>query len=74
MVTVDHDSDIKMAALEAGVVEFLHKPIEPVEFRTRLRNLARLCDVQRTLTNHAEILRLEVEKATAGLRWRRKRS
>lgn len=70
MVTVDHDSDIKMAALEAGVVEFLHKPIEPVEFKTRIRNLARLSDAQRKLSSHRDWLSAEVGKATAELRWR----
>ena len=70
MVTVDHDADIKMAALEAGAVEFLHKPIEPVEFKTRIRNLGRLCEVQRKLHSHSGLLQGEVEKATAALRWR----
>ena len=70
MVTVDHDLEIKMKALEAGVVEFLHKPIEPIEFKTRIRNLARLCDVQQALSKQADWLRAEVEKATAKLRWR----
>ena len=70
MVTLDQESEIKMAALEAGVVEFLHKPIEPVEFKTRIRNLARLSDAQRRLANQRDWLRAEVDKATAELRWR----
>ena len=70
MITVDHDSDIKFRALEAGAMEFLHKPLEPVEFKARIRNLARLSEAQRKLTDHAQSLRAEVDKATAELRWR----
>lgn len=70
MITVDHDTEIKLRALEAGVVEFLQKPIDPVEFRTRIRNLARLCDVQRKLHDRASWLKAEVDKATGELRWR----
>ena len=70
MVTVDHDTEIKMQALEAGAVEFLHKPIEPVEFKTRIRNLGALCDAQKRLSNQSEWLRLEVDKATSELRGR----
>lgn len=70
MITVDHDSDIKLRALEAGAVEFLHKPLEPVEFKTRIRNLTRLSDAQRKLQDNAELLRAEVDKATEELRWR----
>lgn len=70
MITVDHDSDIKFRALEAGAVEFLHKPLEPVEFRARIRNLARLSEAQRKLSDHAQLLRAEVDAATAELRWR----
>jgi putative two-component system response regulator len=70
IITADHDSNIKLQALEAGAVEFLHKPIEPVEFKTRLRNLARLCEAQRDLHSHANWLQSEVDKATAELRSR----
>jgi putative two-component system response regulator len=70
MVTADQDATTRMNAIRAGAVEFLQKPIEPVEFRTRLRNLARLVEVQRELADRAEWLRAEVDKATAELRRR----
>jgi putative two-component system response regulator len=70
MVTADDDASVRMQAIEAGVIEFLTKPIEPVEFRARIHNLARLCDVQKKLAGHAEWLRLEVERATQELRRR----
>lgn len=70
MVTADHDAVTRLNAIRAGAVEFLHKPIEPVEFKARIANLARLVDVQRKLADKAEWLRSEIDKATAELRRR----
>lgn len=70
VVTADNDAAIRMQAIEAGAIEFLNKPIEPVEFRIRLQNLAKLCDVQKSLAGHAEWLRHEVDRATQELRRR----
>lgn len=70
MVTADHDAVTRLNAIRAGAVEFLHKPIEPVEFKARIANLARLVDVQRKLADKAEWLRSEVDKATVELRRR----
>lgn len=70
MVTADHDAVTRLNAIRAGAVEFLHKPIEPVEFKARIANLARLVDVQRKLADKAEWLRTEVDKATLELRRR----
>ncbi|KQT58545.1 MULTISPECIES: HD-GYP domain-containing protein [unclassified Aureimonas] len=68
MVTADGDSELRLAALRAGAVEFLSKPIDPVEFSARIANLGRLCEAQRKLADRAEWLRSEVEAATAKLR------
>lgn len=70
MVTADRDAQTRMAAINAGAIEFLLKPIEPVEFKTRIHNLMRLCDAQRKLENRADWLRAEVDKATVELRRR----
>jgi putative two-component system response regulator len=70
MVTADNDVDLRLRAIRAGAVEFLTKPIEPVEFKARMKNLARLCEVQLKLANQADWLRSEVEKATQELRRR----
>lgn len=70
MVTVDKASDVKLAALDAGAVEFLQKPIEPVEFRARMRNILRLAEAQRNLADRAAWLHSEIDKATVSLRWR----
>lgn len=70
MITADDGADLRLRAIRAGAVEFLAKPLEPVEFKARLTNLARLCEVQLKLADQAEWLRSEVEKATLELRRR----
>ena len=39
LVTVVGDEPIRQAALEAGVIDFLVKPVRPRELRPRCRNL-----------------------------------
>jgi putative two-component system response regulator len=70
IITADKDPAIKKQALEAGAVEFMHKPIEPIEFGTRLRNLARLAEAQHKLQDQATLLSERVDLATAELRER----
>jgi putative two-component system response regulator len=70
MITADQEKAIRIEALQAGAVEFLHKPIDPVEFKARLANIVRLSIVQRQLADRAAWLRSEIEKATAELRER----
>jgi putative two-component system response regulator len=70
MVTAADEADLRLAALQAGAVEFLTKPIDPVDFMVRIRNLARLCEVQRKLADREAWLRDEVASATEELRRR----
>lgn len=70
MITADQEKSIRLDAIKAGAVEFLNKPIDPVEFRARLANIVRLSVVQRQLADRAEWLRAEVNKATVELRER----
>src|SRR6476619_7531565 len=42
LVTVVGDEPIRQAALDAGVIDFLVKPIKPRELRARCRNLLQL--------------------------------
>jgi putative two-component system response regulator len=70
MVTADRDASIRLDAIHAGAMEFLNKPIEPVEFKARIANLARLSEAQQKLRDQAGWLRAEVEKATIELRRR----
>src|SRR5690606_12151654 len=42
LVTVVGDEPVRQAALDAGVIDFLVKPIRPRELRARCRNLLQL--------------------------------
>jgi putative two-component system response regulator len=69
-VTVDTDLATRMAALNAGAIDFLTKPINPLEFTARIRNLVALADARNKLADKAEWLRMEVDKAVGELRAR----
>jgi putative two-component system response regulator len=69
-VTADTDTATRMAALNAGAIDFLTKPVNPLEFQARLRNLAALVDARNKLADKAEWLKTEVKKALAELRER----
>ncbi|MGA1802547.1 HD domain-containing phosphohydrolase [Rhizobium sp. HT1-10] len=70
VVTVDTDMQTRMTALNAGAIDFLNKPVNPLEFEARMRNLVALSEARAQLANKAEWLRREVEKAVADLRER----
>jgi putative two-component system response regulator len=70
MVTADTDIATRMACLDAGSIDFLNKPVNPLEFQARMRNLIALVDARNKLADKAEWLREEVEKATAEIRER----
>ena len=70
MITADRDSHVRMEAINTGVIDFLNKPIEPIEFRARIKNLVRLRLAQRKLEDRAGWLREEVNQATGMIRQR----
>ncbi|MAW88631.1 MAG: histidine kinase [Phyllobacteriaceae bacterium] len=70
MITADRDAHVRMEAIKTGVIDFLNKPIEPIEFRARMRNLVRLRSAQRKLEDRAGWLREEVSQATGMIRQR----
>jgi putative two-component system response regulator len=70
IVTADTDAQTRMAALNAGAIDFLTKPINPLEFKARIKNLAALTDARNKLTDKAAWLRAEIESATEELRER----
>ncbi|UXU08666.1 HD domain-containing phosphohydrolase [Agrobacterium tumefaciens] len=69
-VTADTDTATRMAALNAGAIDFLTKPVNPLEFQARVRNLVALVEARNKLADKAEWLRTEVDKAVAELRAR----
>eukprot|EP01035_Chromulina_nebulosa_P056394 gene56394-77289_t len=69
-ITADKDMTTRMAALNAGAIDFLTKPINPVEFQARVQNIVSLARARRQLADQAEWLRREVERAVGELRER----
>jgi putative two-component system response regulator len=67
MITTADERAILHAALDAGATDFLTKPIEPVEFLSRVRNLLRLREAQNRLRDQARALSAEVAEATGAL-------
>ncbi|TPP05499.1 HD domain-containing phosphohydrolase [Rhizobium glycinendophyticum] len=65
MLTSETDPTIKLAAIEAGVTEFLNKPIDQAEFGIRVRNLLSLRLAQQALAERAEALEKDVATARA---------
>jgi putative two-component system response regulator len=69
-VTADTDTSTRMAALNAGAIDFITKPVNPLEFQARVKNLVALVDARNKLADKAEWLRVEVDKAVHELRER----
>ncbi|NJO24070.1 MAG: response regulator [Sphingomonadales bacterium] len=64
MITASDESAVRRSALEFGATDFLRRPVDPVEVKTRLRNLLKLRQAQKQLKDRAACLAEEVEAAT----------
>jgi CheY-like chemotaxis protein len=69
LTSLDH-REARLAALEAGVEEFLTKPVDRVELWLRVRNLLRLKELGDLLDDHRVMLETEVQARTAELQAR----
>lgn len=67
MVTTADQRSVRLEALEAGATDFLSKPIDPTEFKARVKNLLRLRAASRFLRDRAQWLAREVGKVTSAL-------
>lgn len=56
LVTVVGDEPVRQAALEAGVIDFVVKPVRPRELRQRCKNLLELRQRQQSLKSRAYLL------------------
>jgi two-component system response regulator RpfG len=65
LISVVGDEPVRQAALEAGVIDFLVKPIRPRELRTRCKNLLALRQQGQSVKTRVRMLEREV---LAGLR------
>src|SRR5688572_15400365 len=58
----------KLRALQAGAKDFISKPFDLVEVRTRIRNMLEVRLLYRKLENYNEVLEATVQERTAELR------
>ena len=63
MVTTSDQRSVRLEALYAGATDFILKPIDPAEFKARVRNLMQLAEAQTKLKDQAAWLSQEVNKA-----------
>jgi two-component system, response regulator RpfG len=72
MVTVHDDRKVRYAALDAGITDFLTKPVDARECLARCRNLLTLRRQQLALEDRRRLLEHMVEDATCEVREREK--
>jgi len=72
MVTVQDDKKVRYAALDAGITDFLTKPVDARECQARCRNLLTLRRQHLALEDRRRLLEGMVEEATREIREREK--
>ncbi len=72
MVTTENEKSVRKEALSLGATEFLSKPVDPSEFRLRIKNLLALRHAQNLLKDQAKHLQHEIALATASILEREK--
>lgn len=72
MVTTTDLKRVRIDALDAGATDFISRPIDPLEFKVRARNLLALGEAQARLNDTAAWLTEEVRKKTIDLEDREK--
>jgi two-component system response regulator RpfG len=70
MITVITDREIRNRAFEAGAMDFLMRPFDPLECRARCRNLLNLRRQYLINQYHVQAFEARVEQATRALRER----
>jgi len=67
IIFVTASGSIRQGALDAGATDFLTKPMDPAEAKSRIKNMLKLRESQNVLRDRAAWLGEEVTKATAAL-------
>jgi two-component system response regulator RpfG len=60
LVTVVGDEPVRQAALDAGIIDFMVKPIRPRELRSRCKNLLELRQRQQALKSRTHVLEHQI--------------
>ena len=64
MVTADHEKEVRYRALETGATDFLTKPVDRIEFTSRVKNMLAIRRSHMLLADRAALLADEVREAT----------
>jgi two-component system response regulator RpfG len=64
LVTVVGDEPLRQAALDAGIIDFMVKPIRPRELRSRCKNLLDLRQRQQALKSRTQVLENQLVSGT----------
>jgi len=67
MVTTSDTMEVRYRALQLGATDFLRKPVDKIEFLTRVRNLLSLSQHHKQTKTQAVFLAEEVQKATRAI-------
>jgi putative two-component system response regulator len=70
MVTADHEKEVRYRALESGATDFLTKPVDRIEFTSRVKNMLAIRRSHLMLRDRAKLLADEVRDATSEIRAR----
>src|SRR5256885_14433919 len=68
ILVITAQPDHKLRALDAGARDFISKPFDLVEVRTRIRNLLEVRLLYRKVENYSKVLEQTVKERTAELR------
>jgi len=72
MITIKKDAETRYAALDAGVADFLSKPVDVYECTARSRNLLTMRQQHLALQNRGDLLESLVKAATTEIKTREK--
>lgn len=72
MITIKQDAQTRYAALDAGISDFLSKPVDMYECTARCKNLLTMRQQHIALENKSDLLESLVKAATAEIRAREK--
>lgn len=64
MITASGEVAVRRAGLELGATDFLQRPFDHIDVKSRLKNLLKLQEAQKKLKDRAAWLSAEVESAT----------
>ena len=68
VLVITANPDHKLRALQAGAKDFISKPFDLVEVKTRIHNMLEVRLLYKKLENHAKVLEQTVQERTAELR------